>query len=103
MSSLNSLPTPATRRLGLLALGLATLLPMLGGSLANMVLPALGQAFAVPFASLQWVLVAYLLGITCLTVVAGRLGGTGSVGVACCSWGLGSLRWPHCCAPWRRP
>ena len=74
MSSLNSLPTPATRRLGLLALGLATLLPMLGGSLANMVLPALGQAFAVPFASLQWVLVAYLLGITCLTVVAGRLG-----------------------------
>ena len=39
-----------------------------------MVLPALGQAFAVPFASLQWVLVAYLLGITCLTVVAGRLG-----------------------------
>lgn len=74
MSPLNPLPTPAARRLGLLALGLATLLPMLGGSLANMVLPALGQAFAVPFASLQWVLVAYLLGITCLTVVAGRLG-----------------------------
>ncbi|WP_043128662.1 MFS transporter [Aeromonas media] len=74
MSSLSPLPTSATRRLGLLALGLATLLPMLGGSLANMVLPALGQAFAVPFASLQWVLVAYLLGITCLTVVAGRLG-----------------------------
>ncbi|MFM5856957.1 MFS transporter [Aeromonas media] len=74
MSPLNPLPTPAARRLGLLALGLATLLPMLGGSLANMVLPALGRAFAVPFASLQWVLVAYLLGITCLTVVAGRLG-----------------------------
>ena len=74
MSQCKSLPTPAARRLGLLALGLATLLPMLGGSLANMVLPALGQAFAVPFASLQWVLVAYLLGITCLTVVAGRLG-----------------------------
>lgn len=74
MSQPKPLPTPAARRLGLLALGLATLLPMLGGSLANMVLPALGQAFAVPFASLQWVLVAYLLGITCLTVVAGRLG-----------------------------
>ena len=67
-------PSSATRRAGLLALGLATLLPMLGGSLANMVLPALGQVFAVPFASVQWVLVAYLLGITCLTVVAGRLG-----------------------------
>ncbi|WP_224431509.1 MFS transporter [Aeromonas rivuli] len=64
----------ATRRAGLLALGLATLLPMLAGSMANMVLPALGQVFAVPFASVQWVLVAYLLGITCLTVVAGRLG-----------------------------
>ncbi|MGU5769575.1 MFS transporter [Aeromonas sp. YN13HZO-058] len=74
MSQYKSLLTPAARRLGLLALGLATLLPMLGGSLASMVLPALEQAFAVPFASLQWVLVAYLLGITCLTVVAGRLG-----------------------------
>jgi len=74
MPSPKSLTTRAARRLGLLALGLATLLPMLAGSLANMVLPALGQAFAVPFASLQWVLVAYLLGITCLTVVAGRLG-----------------------------
>ncbi|WP_412705822.1 Spectinomycin tetracycline efflux pump [Aeromonas rivipollensis] len=74
MSETKPLPTPAVRSLGLLALGLATLLPMLAGSLANMVLPALGQAFAVPFVSLQWVLVAYLLGITCLTVVAGRLG-----------------------------
>lgn len=68
------LSPPLTRRLGLLALGLATLLPMLAGSMANMVLPALEQAFAVPFAGVQWVLVAYLLGLTCLTVVAGRLG-----------------------------
>ena len=65
---------PVTRRLGLVGLGLATLLPMLAGSMANLVLPALGQDFGVPFASLQWVLVAYLLGITSLTVVAGRLG-----------------------------
>ncbi|WP_323926965.1 MFS transporter [Aeromonas caviae] len=65
---------PVTRRLGLAGLGLATLLPMLAGSMANLVLPALGQDFGVPFASLQWVLVAYLLGITSLTVVAGRLG-----------------------------
>lgn len=74
MSTPPLVPPPATRRLGLLALGLATLLPMLAGSMANLVLPALGQDFGVPFASLQWVLVAYLLGITCLTVVAGRLG-----------------------------
>ncbi len=65
---------PVTRRLGLAGLGLATLLPMLAGSMANLVLPALGRDFGVPFASLQWVLVAYLLGITSLTVVAGRLG-----------------------------
>uniref|UniRef100_UPI0025B6BD3B MFS transporter n=1 Tax=Aeromonas caviae TaxID=648 RepID=UPI0025B6BD3B len=65
---------PVTHRLGLAGLGLATLLPMLAGSMANLVLPALGQDFGVPFASLQWVLVAYLLGITSLTVVAGRLG-----------------------------
>lgn len=74
MSHSITIPTPFARRAGLLALGLATLLPMLAGSMANMALPALGQVFAVPFASVQWVLVAYLLGITCLTVVAGRLG-----------------------------
>ncbi|MGL6391828.1 MFS transporter, partial [Aeromonas hydrophila] len=74
MSPFTRVFPPAARRLGLLALGLATLLPMLAGSMASMLLPALGADFAVPFASLQWVLVAYLLGLTCLTVVAGRLG-----------------------------
>ncbi|OSP52646.1 MFS transporter [Aeromonas hydrophila] len=74
MSPFTRVLPPAARRLGLLALGLATLLPMLAGSMASMLLPALGADFAVPFASLQWVLVAYLLGLTCLTVVAGRLG-----------------------------
>ncbi|WP_323963930.1 MFS transporter [Aeromonas hydrophila] len=74
MSTSTHFPPLAAPRLGLLALGLATLLPMLAGSMASMLLPALGADFAVPFASLQWVLVAYLLGLTCLTVVAGRLG-----------------------------
>ncbi|MCO4209144.1 MFS transporter [Aeromonas hydrophila] len=74
MSPFTRVLPPAARRLGLLALGFATLLPMLAGSMASMLLPALGADFAVPFASLQWVLVAYLLGLTCLTVVAGRLG-----------------------------
>ena len=74
MSTPLLVPPPVTRRLGLAGLGLATLLPMLAGSMANLVLPALGRDFGVPFASLQWVLVAYLLGITSLTVVAGRLG-----------------------------
>lgn len=71
---ISSSSSTVARRTGLLALGLSTLLAMLAGSMANLVLPALGVAFAVPFARLQWVLVAYLLGITGLSVVAGRLG-----------------------------
>ena len=51
MSHSITIPTPFARRVGLLTLGLATLLPMLAGSMANMVLPALGQVFAVPFAA----------------------------------------------------
>lgn len=74
MSSPPLVSPPVTRHVGLAGLGLATLLPMLTGSMASLVLPALGQAFAVPFSTLQWVLVAYLLGLTCTTVVAGRLG-----------------------------
>lgn len=74
MSHIITPPSAGARRAGLLALGLATLLPMLAGSMANLALPALGQAFSAPFSLLQWVLVAYLLGITCLTVVVGRLG-----------------------------
>ena len=75
---------------------------MLAGSMANLVLPALGQDFGVPFASLQWVLVAYLLGITSLTVVAGRLGDRlGRRRLLL--WGPGSLRWLPCCAPWPLP
>ena len=53
MSTPLLVPPPVTRRLGLAGLGLATLLPMLAGSMANLVLPALGQDFGVPFASLQ--------------------------------------------------
>ncbi|HDZ8964663.1 TPA: MFS transporter [Aeromonas dhakensis] len=74
MSTSTHFPPQAAPRLGLLALGLATLLPMLAASMGGILLPALGAAFHLPFATLQWVLVAYLLGLTCLTVVAGRLG-----------------------------
>ena len=100
MSPFTHVLPPAARSLGLLALGLATLLPMLAGSMASMLLPALGADFAVPFASLQWVLGAYLLGLTCLTVVAGRLGDR-FYGAACCSGAWDCLCWPACSA--RRP
>ena len=62
-------PTPA-----LASLALTLLLCALGTSIANVGLPALAQAFAAPFGQVQWVVLAYLLAITCLIVSAGRLG-----------------------------
>lgn len=62
------------QRWRLTALALATLLPSLGTSIANVALPTLTTAFAAPFEAVQWVVVAYLLAVTALIVVAGRLG-----------------------------
>jgi EmrB/QacA subfamily drug resistance transporter len=50
------------------------LMPSLDASIANIGLPALSHAFAAPFQTVQWVVLAYLLAITCLIVSAGRLG-----------------------------
>lgn len=58
----------------LASLSLALLLSSLGTSIANVGLPALGQAFAAPFQAVQWVVIAYLLAMTALIVSAGRLG-----------------------------
>ncbi|PGH57643.1 MFS transporter [Azospirillum palustre] len=59
---------------GLAGLALAMLLSSLGTSIANVGLPALAQAFDVPFREVQWVVLAYLLAITTLIVGVGRLG-----------------------------
>lgn len=58
----------------LLPLALATLLPSLGTSIANVALPALETAFAATFGEVQWVVLSYLLAVTALIVGAGRLG-----------------------------
>lgn len=50
------------------------LLPALGTSIANVALPTLAQTFDAGFASVQWVVLAYLLAITTVIVSAGRLG-----------------------------
>ena len=64
--------TPAT---GVLAsLALATLLPSLAISSANVALPTLATALDASFAQTQWVVLAYLLATTTLIVGAGRLG-----------------------------
>jgi len=58
----------------LASLSLAVLLSSLGTSIANVALPTLAQAFAVPVQQVQWVVLAYLLASTTLIVSVGRLG-----------------------------
>jgi len=56
------------------SLSLALLMTGLDASLTNTSLPALARAFGGSFANAQWIVLAYLLAVTSLTVVAGRLG-----------------------------
>lgn len=55
-------------------LSLAMLMASLGTSIANIALPTLIQAFPVPFAQVQAVVVVYLATLTLSSVIAGRLG-----------------------------
>jgi MFS family permease len=64
---------PSVRWL-LAGLSLSMLLASLGTSSANVALPSLAAAFGVSFQSVQWIVLAYLLGITTLIVSVGRLG-----------------------------
>jgi MFS family permease len=63
----------STRR-ALASLSLAVLLSSLGTSIANVGLPALADAFSASFHAVQWVVIAYLVAVTALIVVVGRLG-----------------------------
>ncbi|WP_417427306.1 MFS transporter [Hoeflea sp.] len=58
----------------LAALSLAMLLPSLGTSIANVALPTLATSFGAPMADVQWVVISYLLSVTCFIIPAGRLG-----------------------------
>lgn len=58
----------------LASLSLSMLLSSLGTSIANVGLPTFAQAFNASFQQVQWIVLAYLLAITALTVSAGRLG-----------------------------
>lgn len=55
-------------------LALSVLLSSLGTSIANVALPSMANAFGASISAVQWVVVAYLLGVTSLIVGAGRLG-----------------------------
>ncbi|BCG25381.1 MFS transporter [Pseudomonas tohonis] len=78
MHSTTATSAPSERTTGskwaLASLALATLLASLGTSIANVGLPTLADAFGAPFQDVQWVVLAYLLAITTLSVGAGRLG-----------------------------
>ena len=65
--------TPSVRW-ALVSLSLSMLLSSLGTSIANVGLPTLAQALDASFQQVQWIVLAYLLGITTLVVSAGRLG-----------------------------
>ena len=66
--------TSATRRAGLAALALSTLLASLGISISTIALPVLARDFAAPMHQVQWVILAYLLSLTATVVIGGRLG-----------------------------
>ncbi|MFG6456018.1 MFS transporter [Roseateles sp. BYS96W] len=84
---------------GLAGLALCSLLPALAVSSANVALPRLGDALDARFATLQWIVLAYLLATTALVVGAGRLGDLlgrrrvllGGVAVFCAASGLCAL------------
>lgn len=56
------------------ALSLATLLPSLGTSITNVMLPALAQDFDASMPEVQWVVIAYLVAVTSFILAAGRMG-----------------------------
>jgi EmrB/QacA subfamily drug resistance transporter len=58
----------------LTSLSLCMLLSSLGSGVANVALPTLARTFGAPFQQVQWVVLAYLLGVTVLIVSVGRLG-----------------------------
>lgn len=75
MTTVSLAPTAPAPVAGVLAsLALATVLPSLAVSSANVALPTLASTFGAGIADVQWVVLAYLLATTTLVVAAGRLG-----------------------------
>ncbi|KQY81051.1 MULTISPECIES: MFS transporter [Roseateles] len=75
MTTTTLAPSATTPSAAMLAsLALATLLPSLAVSSANVALPTLAASLGAGLADVQWVVLAYLLATTSLIVGAGRLG-----------------------------
>lgn len=67
-------PLSAAAVMALTGLCLSMLMASLDTSIAHTALPVLAQAFHASFRQAQWIVLAYLLTLTALAVVAGRLG-----------------------------
>ena len=67
-------PSHAASKRTLAALSGAILLASLGISIATVALPNLATVFSAGVQHVQWVVLAYLLGVTAVIVVAGRMG-----------------------------
>ena len=63
-----------SNRLAVAGLALATLLPSLGSSIANVALPTLSIHFAATFEAVRWVVLAYLIAMTVAMLFVGWLG-----------------------------
>lgn len=57
----------------IVSLSATIFLSSLGGSIVNVGLPALSQAFAISFQKAQWIVIAYFLAVISLIINAGRL------------------------------
>lgn len=70
----DALPREHAAPWALACLALATVCGSLGTSIVNVALPSLTERFGASFASVQWIVIAYLLTGTATIVLAGRLG-----------------------------
>jgi MFS family permease len=66
--------TTSSPRWALAGLSLTMLMPSFATSSANAALPALAKTFGASFQAAQWIVLSYLVTVTGLTVVVGRLG-----------------------------
>lgn len=61
-------------RLALMGLAMVVLLSSFNISVVSVALPVLAQTYSVPMSDVQWLVVIYLVAMTCLMPIAGFLG-----------------------------
>ena len=67
----------------LAAIGSGTFMSTIDGSIVNIALNTIQETYNASLGDVEWVVLAYLLGIVCLLPSMGRLGDMSSQGIAC--------------------